>query len=149
MPVVRCGDDDGLNVLVVEDATVIRLLLHLAARLLDGGIEVRSVDVADADHIGLLVLAESADQTAAASPCADEADADALGGAEDAAISGRRQGHGTRRAQELTSTRIARHEGRLLKPGFSPLSPEGGGGKEGPAAPGSLLSPGPPCPGGR
>src|SRR6266542_2866005 len=115
MPVIRRGDDDGLNVLVVEDATIIRLLLHLAARLLDGGVEVRSVDVADADHVGLLILAEGADQTAAASPCADEADADALGGAEDAAIGGRRQGHGTRRAQELTSTRIARHEGRLLK----------------------------------
>src|SRR4051812_32363910 len=85
MPVVRRGDEDGVDLLAVEHAAEVALRLAVGASPLRGAGRVRLVNVAGGDErrAGDL-LHEPADEGAARA-AANQADIDALVGAEDAA----------------------------------------------------------------
>ncbi len=84
VPVVGCGDDDGVHVLEFEQLAVVLEPLGAGADLLRREVEVGLVDVADGDDLGVGLLEEAVEHLVAAVAQADEAEADAVIGAEDA-----------------------------------------------------------------
>src|SRR5215204_6548308 len=96
VPVVGGADDDGVNVLPREELAVIEELFGPGADLLRGEIEVRLVDVTDGGDLAILVLEEGVENLVAAVAQADEAEAEPLVGAEDAAGAGGGQCGGTK-----------------------------------------------------
>ena len=97
VPVVGRGDDDGVEVLAVEQLAEVGVGIGLAAGLLAGGEQVGLVDVADGGDLAIVVRQEGVEQLVAAIADADEAEADALVGAEDRARPRRRSGRPERR----------------------------------------------------
>ena len=80
VPVLGGADDDGLNVLVLEQLAVVAIHLRLPAGGLEAILHVRLVDVADGDHIHVRLRDESPFVRCSLIPAPDEADADAVAG---------------------------------------------------------------------
>jgi len=98
MPVVRNRDDDGVDVLVVEDLPQVLLVAGLeGGDLVEHGLVVRArgeqvaVDVAEGLDLDVLQLREAALQRVALAVNPDARDHDAVVGAEDAAADVRRR----------------------------------------------------------
>ena len=92
VPVVGRGDDHGVHVLQLEELAVVLEPLGVGADLLRGKVEVGLVDVADGDDLSVALLEKGVQHLVAAVAHADEAEAHAVVGAEDA--EGRKRGGG-------------------------------------------------------
>ena len=77
VPVVRRGDDHGVDRFVVEQLAVVVERLGAGGSFFEAGLQVGLVDIADGGHLGA-ELFELADQILAAAARADDACADAV-----------------------------------------------------------------------
>jgi hypothetical protein len=104
VPVVGGGNDDGVHVLAIEELVVVVELIRVRADLLGGEVEVWLIEVADRDDLRVLVGEERVEHLVAAIAQADEADADAIVGAEHAAgAQGRHRHRGTGGGMEISA----------------------------------------------
>ena len=87
VPMVRCGDDDGVDGFVVEELSVVFLTLGTGGGDLEACLDVWRVDVADRGDLEADFF-ELAGQEAAATAGTDEAEVGAAVCAEDALVGG-------------------------------------------------------------
>src|SRR5205823_8912247 len=66
VPVIGSADDDGVEVAAFEKLAVVAESLRIAANLLGGEVDIRLIDIADGDNIGVLVLQEGVEHLVAA-----------------------------------------------------------------------------------
>src|SRR2546423_6558750 len=84
MPMIGRGDDDGINALVVEEATEIAVELHARSNELSGCLETRLISVSDGGHLRIGQSMEVASVNSPDQAKADDADANAFVRAEHA-----------------------------------------------------------------
>src|SRR5262249_29520993 len=113
--VVRRGDDDGPHVLVVEQAAEVGVAAGGAADLAEGLVAAAAVALGDGDQVGVVLRLEVEDVPLSDEAVADEADADALVGAEDAPPTGGGEQAGAGGHERPAAGRVA---GRGRRGGF-------------------------------
>jgi len=94
VPVVGGGDHDGVDVVAVEDAAVVFIGVGGRAGGFDGAIAIGRDEVADGGDVLIGELFGRPEEGGAAVADADEAEADAVGGALDLRIGGGGEGGG-------------------------------------------------------
>ncbi len=86
MPVVRCGDRDGVDIFRVEQLSVVVVFRGLGARLHNGEVHVAVLKIADSDRLLIAVFEKSVVHLIAAIAEPDVAHADAIVRADDPGI---------------------------------------------------------------
>ena len=83
VPMVGRGDDNGLDVLIVEQLAKVAIGLRAAAQLGDAFVHARRVSLGEGHHVGVFLVLEVEDMLRADESVANEADAHAVVGPQD------------------------------------------------------------------